>query len=191
MLPRKPSMSQYVLHRHDVCNFKHFQNISYKIFRYVYVCLNIKLYMRNCSGGGCFSCWWHETVSSNRGNQQACCLFPNMSVETQWNDIDRKPEELWEKPVPVTLSPPCISHELTQVRTLVSTVRGWRLANCSGYFVIIVEQEAEWRFCSAVILMLYLLRNMVSVSTVYNEISYPSFPYALFSRKYCYFFWSL
>jgi hypothetical protein len=45
--------------------------------------------------------------------------------EPCWNNIDRwKLKKLGEKPVPVPLCSPQISHGLTQVRTQASTVRG-------------------------------------------------------------------
>jgi hypothetical protein len=45
--------------------------------------------------------------------------------ERRWNDIlTGETEELREKPVPVPLCPPQISHGLTQARTRASAVRG-------------------------------------------------------------------
>jgi hypothetical protein len=51
-----------------------------------------------------------------------------MSVDSDGGMIlTGKTEELGEKPVPVPLFPPQISHGLTQVRTRASAVRGRRL----------------------------------------------------------------
>jgi hypothetical protein len=53
-----------------------------------------------------------------------------MNMEQQWDDTDRKTEELGEKPVPVPFCPPHISHGLPWVlQTQASTVRSWQLTN--------------------------------------------------------------
>jgi hypothetical protein len=48
--------------------------------------------------------------------------------EPWWNDIDsEKPNKFGEKPVPVPLCPPQISHGLTREQTRASAVKGQRL----------------------------------------------------------------
>jgi hypothetical protein len=54
------------------------------------------------------------------------CPFPSNGAPVEWN-LQRKTEELGEKPVPVPLCPPQISHGLTRDRTRTSAVGGRRL----------------------------------------------------------------
>jgi hypothetical protein len=73
-------------------------------------------------GGSSTQTWMPTYVSILRIPQMI--LVWRATVEWYWQE---KTEELGEKPVPVPLCPPQISHRLTRARTRASTVRGRRL----------------------------------------------------------------
>jgi hypothetical protein len=50
-----------------------------------------------------------------------------MSIQPQWNNIDRKNEELRENPIQMSFCLPKILHGLTQMWTQASTVTGQQL----------------------------------------------------------------
>jgi hypothetical protein len=80
------------------------------------------------------SCQWGETVSELRP-LTVLLFIPQMIYESaapRRNNIGRKKnKELREKPVPVSLCPPYISHGLTKARTRASAMRGQRLTALS------------------------------------------------------------
>jgi hypothetical protein len=82
----------------------------------------------------CCSCRWGETMNLNCSHQQAYCSSPRwyMSMVNQdkwcWQD---KTEELEEKPVPMPLCTPHISHGLAWAWTRASVARV--MTNCLSY----------------------------------------------------------
>jgi hypothetical protein len=70
-------------------------------------------------GGSSIQAWMPTYVSTLRIPQMIWVW--RATVEWYWQG---KTEELWEKPVPVSLCPPQIPHGLTRVWTRASAVRG-------------------------------------------------------------------
>jgi hypothetical protein len=68
--------------------------------------------------GYCASLWWRWLL--------LFCSFSSNGAPVEWN-WQGKTEVLWEKPVPVPLYPPQISHGLTRDRNRASAVGGRRL----------------------------------------------------------------
>jgi hypothetical protein len=98
-------------------------------------------------GGSSTQAWMPTYVSILRISQMIWVW--RATVEWHWQG---KPEELGEKPVPVPLCPPQISHGLTRARTRASAVTGrqlttWAMARpCQSVsYTVMVMVITQWR----------------------------------------------